>query len=37
MSLHDAFTLKQIKFKEALPESVYQQVVMQNGKIWIYT
>lgn len=37
MSLHDAFTLKAIKFREPLPETVYQQVVMQNNKVWIYT
>ena len=37
MSLHDAFTLKPIKFREPLSESVYQQVVMQNNIVWIYT
>jgi len=37
MSLHDAFSLKPIKFKEPLPEQVYQQVAMQSNKVWIYT
>ncbi len=37
MSLADAFTLKPVRFKEQLPESVFQQVVMQNNKLWIYT
>lgn len=37
MSLADAFTLKPVKFKEQLPESVFQQVVVQNSKLWIYT
>lgn len=35
LSLHDAFTLRPIKLK--IPENVYQQVVMQNSKLWIFT
>jgi hypothetical protein len=35
LSLHDAFTLRPIKLK--IPENIYQQVVMQNSKLWIFT
>ena len=37
MSLHDAFTLRKVNFREPLPETVFQQVVLQNSKLWIYT
>jgi hypothetical protein len=37
MSLHDAFTLKPVKFREQLPEMTFQQVVIQNSRVWLYT
>ena len=36
-SLHDAFTLNPLRFNQQLPDSSFQQVVIQNNKIWIYT
>ena len=36
-SLHDAFALRAIKFREPIPENNYQQVVLQNSRVWIFT
>ena len=37
VSLYDAFTMEDVTFRDPPPESMYQQVILQNGKLWIFT
>lgn len=37
LSLTEAFTLKNLKFREQLPETQFHNVVTQNNRMWIYT
>ena len=37
VSLYGAFTLDDVTFRDPLPESMYQQVALQNNKLWVFT
>lgn len=37
VSLYGAFTMEEITFRDPPPESMYQQVALQNDKLWIFT
>lgn len=37
VSLYGAFTMEDITFRDPPPESVYQQVALQNNRLWIFT
>lgn len=37
VSLYGAFTMEDVKFHDAPPENMYQQVALQNNKLWIFT
>ena len=37
VSLYGAFTMEDVTFRDPPPESMYQQVALQNNKLWIFT
>lgn len=36
-SLYGAFTMEDVTFRDPPPESMYQQVALQDNKLWIFT